>query len=694
MYHILIKYFLLATLFFFIQQNASAQLSQCNAILKNDTLIIENNKIKRIFHWNNGALQSVGIYNKMSGKLITGKGTKGKPDVYIPGVQTKPTNSTFRVYNVLANNASYEHVAAEIIVTTGTISTKRIFRIYADCPAIVCDYYIKGNASDWVSYAGELENLKNIEDENTKKAAEGKFLFTERLPLTGTHWEVRSVEFFDASDYNNNLVQEYSSLLYTRENKLRGNLLLTRNKITKAGLFILKEAPVSNIQLHYQGFDFTTERDEIKVAGIGIGPKDINETEWVRGYSVVVGVDGGEGEIGLLNSLRSYQEKQRIYKKERDAMILSNTWGDRNRDSRINETFIVTELESAAKLGVTHFQIDDGWQTGVSSNSAFGGSLTDIWNNPDYWEVNKNKFPNGLETILAKAKSLGITITLWFNPSTDSSFKNWEKDADALIAQYKKFGISMWKIDGVQIPDKKADINFRKFLDKVTEATNYNAVFNLDVTAGRRFGYNYMHNYGNLFLENRYTDWTNYYPHFTLRNLWQLSKYIPAQRLQIEFLNKWRNEDKYPADDMLAPSHYSFDYLFAITMAAQPLAWFEVSGLPNEAFETAKLLEVYKTIRNDFHSGKIFPIGNEPSGFNWTGFQSIKEKEGYFIVFRENNPEQKASLTTWLAPGTKVQLRPVTKNTNPYSAIVDKDGKLSFMLPSPKSFALIKYVIQ
>src|ERR1700754_3984748 len=129
------------------------------------------------------------------------------------------------------------------------------------------------------------------------------------------------------------------------------------------------------------------------------------------------------------------------------------------------------------------------------------------------------------------------------------------------------------EIDGVQIADKKAEDNFRKMLDTVVARTDGEGLFNLDVTAGRRFGYHYFYEYGNLFLENRYTDWANYYPYFTLRNVWMLSKYMPPQRLQIEFLNKWRNADKYPAADSLSPSFYSFDYLFAITMAGQPLAW-------------------------------------------------------------------------------------------------------------------------
>ena len=122
-----------------------------------------------------------------------------------------------------------------------------------------------------------------------------------------------------------------------------------------------------------------------------------------------------------------------------------------------------------------------------------------------------------------------------------------------LIDLHRRYGIRTFKIDGVDIPDKTADVRFRAMLDKVMEATGGEAVFNLDATAGQRFGYHYLTQYGNIFLENRYTDWSNYYPHWTLRNLWTLSRYVPPQSLQIEFLNRWRNADKYPADDPLAP---------------------------------------------------------------------------------------------------------------------------------------------
>ena len=106
-------------------------------------------------------------------------------------------------------------------------------------------------------------------------------------------------------------------------------------------------------------------------------------------------------------------------------MIMMNTWGDRNQDKSVSESFILKELQAAKRLGITHFQIDDGWQIGRSASSAFGGSLKNIWKDPTYWKVDRKKFPNGLKPVMDLARQLGIEICLWFNRSTDSSYGHW-----------------------------------------------------------------------------------------------------------------------------------------------------------------------------------------------------------------------------------------------------------------------------
>lgn len=50
----------------------------------------------------------------------------------------------------------------------------------------------------------------------------------------------------------------------------------------------------------------------------------------------------------------------------------------------------------------------------------------------------------------------------------------------------------------------------------------------------------------------------------------------------------------------------------------------EGTNLPEEAFTLREHTEAYKKFQHDMHSGTILPIGDEPSGRSWTGFQSLE----------------------------------------------------------------------
>ena len=164
------------------------------------------------------------------------------------------------------------------------------------------------------------------------------------------------------------------------------------------------------------------------------------------------------------------------------------------------------------------------------------------------------------------------------------------------------------------------------------------------------------------------------------------------QNLQIEFLNKWRNPDKYKSDDPLAPINVPFDYIFATTMVGQPLAWFEGANLPEEAFEIAPLVKQYRDVMHDIHSGQIFPIGEEPTGCSWTGFQSvIDETSGYFIVYREYNANDNQKLQTWLPANKQVELKKILGFGKDFSTQTGKNGKVMFTVPERWSFAVYQY---
>ena len=647
-------------------------LRTCRAFLDGDVLTLENALIRRQYVWNHGHLISRQLVDKITGRIwaLAGDG----PDAVFPGESDVRPGGTLEVTSCPATAFRPAHVQVDVTTHLGALELRRRFRLYPGCPAIACDVYLRGRpAGAW---------------------GRDPAVTMERVCVLTPHLRLESVQFFDVTDRRNTLVANRSIVPYRTGTPLQGNLLFVHDILSGRGdgLFILKEAPCSDVQLAYPGRDFACKIGEIAVDGVGLTPADVCEEEWVRGYGFVTGVASG-GEVGLLTALRAYQERVRIHTEERDEMILLNTWGDRGQDTKIREPFALAELDRGARLGITHFQLDDGWQTGQTSNSAFeGGSLDNIWARADFWSPHPERFPNGLSPVAARAKELGIELCLWFNPSKDDSYAHWRDDADTLIGLYRQHNIRTFKIDGVMIPDKQADINLRAMFERVMDATEGRAVFNLDVTAGQRWGYHYGNEYGNIFLENRYTDWRNYYPHWTLRNLWMLSRYVPAQNLQIEFLNKWRNGDLYPPDDPLAPARVPFDYCFAITMMAQPLAWFEATGLPEEAFDIAPLARVYRKHQARIHAGWILPIGEEPNGTSWTGFQSVCDDEGYVVVYRERNQRPDASLRLWNLAKQTLRFTALAGHGDDFTATTDaEEGGVRFALPDPFTFALYRY---
>lgn len=660
--------------------------------LDGDTLTIGNRLVERKFVWNNGQLRTHSLTDKQNGR--TWLNQLSKPDFYISQEQPQG-EGTYSQTIVAETPVRPAYQTTTVTTRIGGLEVLRVYRVYDDCAAIACDTYLRGDATAMlgnnpVTNAADMKNIESLEDQKFRQ----KVPLLDQLQLGGNHWDMRAVEFFDVTDMNNNLVSEHRFVPF-RKCFYRGNLLFAEQRPAGGGLFFLKEAPTSSTQLNYGSGDFIVEFSHFSVMGLGVTAADITATEWTKTYSCVVGVYDG-GELGALTTLRSYQKRLRKLSATVDEMVMMNTWGDRSQDTKVNEQFCLREIERGAQLGISHFQIDDGWQLGKSPNSASGkGSFRNIWSNPDYWKPAPEKYPRGLSPIVERGRELGIEVGLWFNPCVQDDYADWEKDAQALIGLHRDYGIRVFKIDGLNIPTKQSEVNLRRLFDRVVSETNHEVMFNLDATAGRRGGYHMFNEYGNIFLENRYTDWGIYYPYQALRNLWQLAKYVPAERIQVEFLNNWRNADKYAADDPFAPHRYTFEYLFATTMAAQPLAWFEATGLPQVAFSIAPVVKRYHDVQHDLHRGTILPVGQEPSGQSWTGFQSVcSPHRGYLIVYREDTPSSQASMKTWLPAGRRLAVSRILGQGTVSSHTVGVDGTISVTIPVANSYALFSYTIE
>lgn len=664
--------------------------TECFFRQSGDTVTIGNRNIERSFLLTPQGLRTLEV--RLDGKVIA-NGPQDGPDVLFWKTAAPAVLSSMNVTHeyLPTDGVSEPSLRVEATAHLQNLDIKRVLSVFDGVAAIRSEVYVRGTAPE-VWRVLEATSLEAVEE--SARIQNGSFSPTlERYRLIGKHHKAEAVELMDVTDENNTLVRTFSAMTY-RSLSMRGNLVLTASQEDGSGLFILREAPTSAVELSSVGADFRfTDIRSLEALNTGLSPKDITPNDWQKCYGTVTGAYKDLRTEAYL-TLHRYEKALRGQMRQRDEMVMMNTWGDRGRDTKVGEKFCLEEIEMCQRLGVTHFQIDDGWQKGKSANSAYGGSFNDIWKDPDYWTPDPAKYPRGLRPVMEKGREAGVEIGLWFNPSKQDDYQDYEKDAQAVLRLYKEHGIRFFKIDGVDIPSKTAEIRFRRFLDMVMEGSGNQIVFNLDATAQRRGSYFQFSTYGNIFLENRYTDSGSYYPYRTLRNLWMLSPYIRPQRLQIELLNNHRNPDKYPQGDPFAPASYSMEYLFAITMAAQPLFWMEAHNLLEEDFKLGELVRQYRKVMPDLHSGEILPIGDEPSGRSWTGFESILSGgKGYLIVYREDNGESAHEMSVHLDEGSTVLLRDALDESAPSFQRKVKDGKILMEIPERNNFRLWSYQV-
>lgn len=495
----------------------------------------------------------------------------------------------------------------------------------------------------------EQENKSNsptgIEQEQNKVQVNSvNFDVLDCVPLGSRHLNVNSFKLYDKTDYNDMLVEHQNATVYTFRNgelKRDGNVFCINDYVGGNSLMMIKHSPTESSALNRKGADFIIHGNVYATLyGTGIDFNDMPNGK-VPYYASTVGVGKTDD---IYDEMWQYNTAFCLDDPRKALFCMSNTWGDRSQDMAVCESFMLREIERARQMGVDIIQIDDGWQLGVTANSLRkkGGVWEGYYaDNSDFWAVNPERFPSGLKTVVDKAREYGIEFGLWFSPDSSNDFENYQKDVATLMNLYNTYGVRYFKLDGVKIRNKLCEMRFIKLLQELTNLTKGDMRFNLDVTAEDRFGYMYQSQFGTLFVENRYTDFTNYFPHNTFKNVWNLAHVIPTRRLQMELLNTRRNTKNYE-DVLFAPNTYSPDYLFATVMVANPLFWMEMSNLHDDYAKTlAKISTVYKNYRQEIFASRVIPIGEMPNGMAFSGYAcENKDAKVYnIILFREATNE-------------------------------------------------------
>jgi alpha-galactosidase len=133
-----------------------------------------------------------------------------------------------------------------------------------------------------------------------------------------------------------------------------------------------------------------------------------------------VGLYSNKGFGGVSRGWHAYERKQ-VLPETPDAVrpILYNSW--EATGFAVNERNQMELAEKAAKLGIEVFVVDDGW---------FGARDNDYTGLGD-WTVNPEKFPRGLNPLIARVNALGMRFGLWVEPemvNTDSDLYRTHPD--------------------------------------------------------------------------------------------------------------------------------------------------------------------------------------------------------------------------------------------------------------------------
>lgn len=652
--------------------------------------VIGNTKIELTLEAVDGKIFNKKLLDKVNGKEFIND-ENVLPIIYIPGFDYETADISYNFFEETAENGSLVGVL-DITLENSKATIFYTLKLYDDLPVINASVRLNGFFDCHVKVTSELipDGVLGGKQVIMKEwIPENASVFS--IGLYKNHLNLTQIELFDATDDHNLVKTEKTFELFSPWSKnYQGNIFIVDNYLENQAVMLVKEAPSKIAQTGNTDFDiFFNKNRSLAITGIGLSfeePFTITEAQPLYSATCVVG-----DRKSVIKDYHNYYLRG-VSKVQRYPQILSNTWGDGNADSAINEAFMLNELETAKELGVDVIQLDDGWQKGHTAGSKvkkggaqIGEGMYD--QQPDFWDE-RETFPSGLQPIIEKAKSFNAEIGLWYSCDATDDYKYLETDIKNIKNIYEKYGVSTFKIDGIRIKNKDCENGVYRILSSIRKLTNNQIKINMDITAGKRFGYLYNREFGNLFLENRFTRARTYYPYRTLRNLWDLSSYVPTQRFQIEVCNVKTNQDKYLGDE-LAPINYSQDYAFAISMVANPLMWMEMQKLDDE--DKAKLkniIKVYKKERNALSESFIQPIGNRPNGVTFTGFSAESENgSGYLLLFKEKTSKSSFSYDINLS-GKKLT---VLYSNDINASVKAENGKVTFESKNANVYAFVKY---
>ena len=452
--------------------------ADCRAVWDAKTLTVGNGLFSRAYAVQGHVLRTVSF-------KATGGGEWQKASIDL---------AKCAAFEVAAEKAKWSPVGVEgvrVQVKFGERSAE--LWLFPNMPGVI----VKRSWTDAVRSVHDLERDWNSlrDDSSALRKAFGEMDGIQFRPM---HVKATDLTCLDQTDIRDNLVDANERLLmnYDWPFTIAASSLDCRDVLTGDGLVFVRLAPMPTCRPDRVD-DFILDGSK------GVAPL-------ANGYPLVELVYRG-GEAGRQRAVIAFQRAIRPYRPGRDGVLLSNTWGAGNRDSRINQAFLLKEIEAGAKIGVDVIQIDDGWQHGRTANSQkkANAGKKKVWSgycwdeDPDFWKEDLERFPDGLAFLVGRAKEKGMRFGLWFGPDSSNEAANWQRDADCLLDYHRRLGIDYFKMDSMRLLSQTALQRNRMMFDRMLELSDGAMVFDLDCTAQVRPGFLGLLDIGPLFLENR-----------------------------------------------------------------------------------------------------------------------------------------------------------------------------------------------
>lgn len=660
------------------------------------TISIGNDRFKRTFDLEQGIPRTVSFYSADTKNEIASHRSDGDFSVIgfnMPWFTDRKTNCVIDSMHAVACKAADGRPGVKVLLhITESVQQLRMIRtyfIYSDQPWMTAQLSVRAEVYPniyWHTRA-DFNNNEGIAEFPGQPAA---FLetCTDSFALKDTPHTFKTVEFFGRSDYCNCNMEEHFFHHTGAETLCRGNLLILTQK--KNNIIFVQHAPPSREKRDFEQYDFRIAGNTVFSCTSGIHPHEILSKQFLSGYRHTVICTS---EICAERAVKEYMESLTGKADANEQRIVINPWGGGNFPRKVSEKFLKKEITAAGKIGAEAYQIDDGWQNGgLLSDITVHNKKTDI----SFWDISKKLLKGSFRSICSAAEKAKVRIALWSAPSCNFGYSDWKIFADRMLTFYKTYGITLFKFDGIRIRTKTAEDNLEKLAEYMVRASGGKIRINWDTTNGQRPGYFLFSEYGNIFLENRYVhaNWgVGYHPETVLKNFWRLSRYVRAQKIQIEICDPGIiNPAFYKKKKMSSRDVYPAEYWAAIALFANPLGWFNPSELsPKTGVNYREFFELHKSIRSELFSGIIYPVGTEPDGGAICGFQShnSSSRSGFLILFREIKAPNKAKIALRCLDDADYRFISMLHNKDAISVKAGADFPAVF--DKPASFLLYRY---